>query len=162
MGIERAHWEATYARKGPGRVSWYQVLPRRSLESIQRASPDKWAAIIDIGGGASHLAGELVRLGYTDLTVADISAGALEYAKAVLGRDAGLIEWVQADVRSHDFGRTFAVWHDRAVFHFMVDPEDRRRYIATLKRTLAANGHLVVSTFGPNGPARCSGLPVQR
>jgi SAM-dependent methyltransferase len=162
VAVERIHWEDTYAEKGPERVSWHQVLPRRSLELIQAAALDKTAAIIDIGGGASSLAGELLHRGYTNLTVADISAGALDYAKAALGDEAGLIDWVQADVRAHNFGRTFALWHDRAVFHFMVAPRDRSRYLATLRRTLAADGHLVVSTFGPNGPTRCSGLPVQR
>jgi SAM-dependent methyltransferase len=160
--IERIHWEDTYAEKGPERVSWHQVLPRRSLELIQAAVLEKTAAIIDIGGGASSLAAELLHRGYTNLTVADISAGALDHARAALGIEAGLIDWVQADVRAHNFGRTFALWHDRAVFHFMVAPRDRSRYLATLRHTLAADGHLVVSTFGPNGPTQCSGLPVQR
>jgi SAM-dependent methyltransferase len=162
MSVERAHWEQTYADKGPDRVSWHQLMPRRSLELIQAAALEKTAPIIDVGGGASSLAGELIRRGYTDLTVADISAGALEYAKAALGTDAGRIEWVEADVRGHDFGRTFELWHDRAVFHFMVSPGDRRRYLATLRRALAPDGHLVLSTFGPNGPTECSGLPVER
>jgi SAM-dependent methyltransferase len=162
MGVDRAHWEEVYAEQGPDRVSWYQPMPRRSLELIHAAGLDKTAAIIDVGGGASSLTGELARRGYTDLTVADISAGALEYAKAARGKDAGRIEWVRADVCRHDFGRTFELWHDRAVLHFMVDPGDRRRYLATLRRTLAPNGQLVVSTFGPNGPTQCSGLPVRR
>jgi SAM-dependent methyltransferase len=162
VAVERIHWEDTYAEQGPDRVSWHQVLPRRSRELIQAAALDKTAAIIDIGGGASSLAGELLHGGYTDLTVADISARALDHARAALGTEAGLIDWVQADVRAHNFGRTFALWHDRAVFHFMVAPRDRSRYIATLQHTLAAGGHLVVSTFGPNGPTQCSGLPVRR
>jgi ubiquinone/menaquinone biosynthesis C-methylase UbiE len=162
MGVDRAHWEETYADKGPDGVSWHQVVPRRSLEMIQAAGLDKTTGIIDVGGGASSLAGELARRGYADLTVADISAGALEYAKAALGKDALRIAWLQADVRVHDFGRTFELWHDRAVLHFMVDSDDMRGYLATLRRTLAANGHLVVATFGPNGPTECSGLPVRR
>jgi 2-polyprenyl-3-methyl-5-hydroxy-6-metoxy-1,4-benzoquinol methylase len=160
--VERIHWEDTYAAKGPERASWHQVLPRRSLALIQAAALDKAAAIIDIGGGASSLAGELLHRRYTNLTVADISAAALDYARAALGPEAGLIEWVQADVREHDFGRTFELWHDRALFHFMVAPRDRSQYLATLRQTLAPHGHLVVSTFGPNGPTRCSGFPVER
>jgi SAM-dependent methyltransferase len=162
MAAERTRWEATYAEKRPDRVSWYQVMPRRSLELIHAAALDKTAAIIDVGGGASSLAGELLHRGYTDLTVVDISGEALRYAKAALGSEAGLIEWVQADVRAHDFGRTFALWHDRALLHFMVATQDRSQYLATLRRTLAPDGHLVVSTFGPDGATQCSGLPVQR
>jgi SAM-dependent methyltransferase len=161
-GEARDHWEATYAEKGPARVSWHQDRPRRSLELIEAAAPDRTPSVIDVGGGASSLGAELLGRGYTDLTVADISAGALEYAKASLAGDAGRIEWVRADVRSHDFGRTFDIWHDRAVFHFMVDPDDRSRYLAALRRTLGPNGHLVLFTFGPDGPTRCSGLPVKR
>lgn len=162
MAVERIHWEATYTEKGPDRVSWHQALPLRSLELIQAAALEKGAAIIDIGGGASSLAGELLHRGYTDLTVADMSAGALNCAKAALGAEARLIDWVQADVRGHNFGRTFELWHDRALFHFMVTSRDRSQYVATLLRTLAPQGHLVVSTFGPDGPTRCSGLPVRR
>jgi SAM-dependent methyltransferase len=162
VSVARAHWEATYAEKGPEGVSWHQDRPRRSLELIEAAARGRTASVIDVGGGASSLGAELLRRGYTDLTVADISAGALKHSKAALGRDAGLIAWVQADVRNYDFGRTFDIWHDRAVFHFMVDPADKSRYLATLRRTLAPHGYLVVSTFGPNGPTRCSGLPVQR
>jgi 2-polyprenyl-3-methyl-5-hydroxy-6-metoxy-1,4-benzoquinol methylase len=160
--MAHAHWEATYAEKGPHRVSWHQVVPRRSLELIEGAAPDQLARLIDVGGGASSLAAELLRRGYVDVTVADISAGGLEYAKTALGEDASRIAWVQADVRSHRFARTFDLWHDRAVFHFMVDRDDRDGYLATLRQTLAPNGHLVISTFGPDGPTQCSALPVQR
>jgi ubiquinone/menaquinone biosynthesis C-methylase UbiE len=125
-----------------------------------RLAPD--APIIDLGGGASALAGALLNRGYLDLTVADISEAALETAKRSLGDRADAITWVKADVRDHDFGRRFAAWHDRAVFHFMAEPEDRSAYLDTLRRSLAPGGHVIVATFGPAGPTRCSGLPVAR
>ena len=99
--------------------------------------------------------------GHTDITVADISGRALERAQEGFP-DADRVEWVVADVRDHEFGRRFAVWHDRAVFHFMVSQEDRDAYLATMEKTLQADGHAVIATFGPDGPTRCSGLPVDR
>jgi SAM-dependent methyltransferase len=120
------------------------------------------AAIVDVGGGASRLAAELRRRGHTDVTVLDLSVQALEIARADLGEAAGGVTWVEGDVRSHDFGRRFDLWHDRAAFHFMVEPPDRDAYLATLDRTLRPGGHLILATFGPQGPTQCSGLPVYR
>lgn len=162
MAVDRAHWEQTYAEKEPDRVSWFQALPLRSLQLIEAAALGLTAGIIDIGGGASTLAAELRARRYIDVTVADISAGALDRAREALGRDGGRVRWLQADVRTHDFARTFDLWHDRAVFHFMVTARDRDAYLATLRRSLVPSGHLVIMTFGPAGPTRCSGLPVQR
>ena len=119
------------------------------------------APIVDVGAGASRLAQELLGRGHTDITVADISARALERAREGFA-DADQVEWVVADVRDHDFGRRFALWHDRAVFHFMVTPEDCDAYLATLERSLQPDGHVVMATFGLHGPTRCSGLPVAR
>jgi SAM-dependent methyltransferase len=120
------------------------------------------AAILDVGGGASRLASELSRSGHTDLTVADISAEALERAKADLGGSSGRVTWIVADMRDHDFNRRFDLWHDRAVFHFMVEAEDRKRYLDSLGKALRPGGHLILATFGPDGPSECSGLPVRR
>ena len=162
MPIESAteHWQRTWSEKAVDEVSWFEATPASSLAMIEELSLPPEAAIIDLGGGASGLAGELLAHGYTQITVADISAAALEKAKARLGDRAAGIEWVVADARSHDFGRQFDLWHDRAVFHFMVDEADRRGYVETLKRSVAPGGHLIVATFGPAGPSRCSGLPV--
>jgi SAM-dependent methyltransferase len=96
------------------------------------------------------------------VTVLDVSARALELARADLGEAAAEVNWVEADVRSHDFGRRFDLWHDRGVFHFMVEPADRDAYLAALERTLRPGGHLILATFGPQGPTTCSGLPVHR
>jgi SAM-dependent methyltransferase len=162
MAFDRAHWEETYAKKEPDRVSWFQDRPVRSLDLIEAAELEPTAGIIDVGGGASNLAAELLRIGYSDVTVTDISAGALERAREALGPDGLNVHWLQADVRTYDFARTFDLWHDRAVFHFMVTPADREAYLAALRRALAPSGQLVILTFGPAGPTQCSGLPVQR
>jgi SAM-dependent methyltransferase len=157
---EREHWAQVWTTKDPTEVSWFEATPRASLAMIEELGLPTDASILDIGGGASGLAGELLRRGYRDLTVADISEVALEKARASLGREAAKINWVVADARSHDFGRRFAVWHDRAVFHFMTEAADREGYLRTLSRSLEPGGHVLVATFGPDGPTSCSGLPV--
>ena len=162
MSGDRAHWENTYSEKTPEKVSWYESRPQRSLELIQATGLGRGAGILDVGGGASGLAAQLLAMGYTDLTVVDISATALAHAEAKLAGDAAEVSWVQADVRSHDFGRLYDLWHDRAVFHFMVSAADRDGYLNVLRTTLRGDGHLIIATFGPQGPTQCSGLPVQR
>jgi ubiquinone/menaquinone biosynthesis C-methylase UbiE len=157
----RAHWERVYLDDSPQSLSWFEPEPRGSLEIIDSLGLPPQEPIVDVGGGTSRLAAELLARGHTDLTVVDISNRALEKARQGLP-DSGLVSWVQGDVRTHAFGRRFALWHDRAVFHFMVAPEDRGSYLDTLERSLAPGGHLVIATFGPEGPAHCSGLPVVR
>jgi 2-polyprenyl-3-methyl-5-hydroxy-6-metoxy-1,4-benzoquinol methylase len=162
VSSERAHWESTYATKATDAVSWYEPRPERSLELIQATGVSHDAGILDVGGGASSLAAQLLGMGYADVAVADISQASLAYAKAELGSDATRVSWIEADVRAHNFGRLFDVWHDRAVFHFMVCAADREGYLEVLRRTLRPGGHLLIATFGPQGPTHCSGLPVQR
>lgn len=157
MAGERSHWEEVYASKNPAQVSWFEELPEVSLRLIEASGVPREAAIIDVGGGASRLAAALVERGYRDVSVADISAEALAAAGQLPGVDR-----IVADVRDHDFGRSFDLWHDRAVFHFMVADEDQHAYLRTLERSLRPGGTLVVATFGPEGPERCSGLPVVR
>ncbi|HEX6585363.1 MAG TPA: methyltransferase domain-containing protein [Solirubrobacterales bacterium] len=158
----RAHWERIYGEKRPDEVSWFEPTPRISLELIDEAGIDRGAPVVDVGGGASRLAGELVARGYTDVTVADISGRSLAFARTELGESADRITWLEADVLGDDLGRRFALWHDRAVLHFMVDRRDRDAYLSTLRRSLAPDGQLVVATFGPEAPPTCSGLPVHR
>jgi SAM-dependent methyltransferase len=163
MGVQaQAHWQRIYEENAPDEVSWYEAVPRASLELIEEAELTRNAAILDVGGGASMLAGQLLDAGYTDITVADISGGALDRARSALGEAADRVTWIEADVRDHDFGRSVDLWHDRAVFHFMVEDADRSGYLGTLRRALRPGGHLIVATFGPEGPTRCSGLPVSR
>ena len=159
---DSAHWQHVYEKQAPDEVSWFQAVPRCSLSLIAETGLAKDAGLLDVGGGASVLAGELLRAGYHDISVADLSAAALERAQAALGKDAERIVWIEADLRHHRFVRSYDLWHDRAVFHFMVDPTDRRHYLATLAQTLRPRGHLILATFGPAGPTRCSGLPVRR
>ena len=156
------HWDAVYGRRDPRHLSWYEPAPEISLALITQAGVPRDAAIIDVGGGTSGLAAALLANGYTDITVADISAASLEAAQATLSTDAERIRWIHADVRSHDFGCRYQLWHDRAVFHFMVTTTDREAYLDTLRRTLVRDGWAIFATFGPAGPTHCSGLPTRR
>lgn len=145
----------------PTQMSWFQDDPATSRELIARvAGPE--AAVIDVGGGGSRLVDHLLGDGFRDLTVLDVSEAALDVSRRRLGDRANHVDWIAADVTEYRSGRRFDVWHDRAVFHFLVDPADRERYRATLAENVAPGGHLVVATFGPDGPEQCSGLPVHR
>jgi SAM-dependent methyltransferase len=162
MNESQAHWEKIYRRRDPQAVSWYEPAPEVSLELIDGLGLPREAAILDVGGGASSLAGELLRAGYTDVTVADISTRAMAQAQSHLGDVARRIAWVEADVCTHTFARRYDVWHDRAVFHFMITPADRQGYLDVLRATLRHGGHAIFATFGPYGPEQCSGLPTNR
>lgn len=156
------HWQRVYEVKAVDEVSWYEPVSRGSLALIAKTGLALGDPIVDVGGGASGLVGGLLDAGYRDITVADISAAALERSKVELGPAAAGVAWVEADVREHNFSRRFALWHDRATFHFMVEPDDRDAYLANLRSSLRPGGHLVIAVFGPEGPTACSGLPVAR
>jgi SAM-dependent methyltransferase len=158
----KAHWEAVYETKQTDEVSWYQPSAERSVGLIRRVQPDLSGPIIDIGGGASVLVDELLDLGYDDLTVLDIAEAALKAARERAGPRAG-VRWLQADVLSADLPPArYAVWHDRAVFHFLTTPAERAAYVAQVHRSVRPGGHVLVATFAGDGPARCSGLLVDR
>lgn len=161
-GNRRQHWEAVYTAKPFTEVSWYQEIPATSLRLVDAAGAGPKDAIVDIGGGASTLVDHLLDRGFGDLTVLDISAHALEQARNRLGNRASRVAWEQADVTSFAPRRSYDLWHDRAVLHFLTGEADRRRYVDVLERALAPGGHLVVGTFGPEGPEKCSGLDVRR
>jgi ubiquinone/menaquinone biosynthesis C-methylase UbiE len=161
MSSDRTYWDEVYATKAVDEVSWFEASPRTSLEMIEALGLPPDAPILDVGGGASHLAEELLALGHSDITVVDISGEALWRAREGFP-DPDRVTWIVADVRDHDFGRRFSLWHDRGAFHFMVSAEDRSAYLATLGRSLEPGGHVILATFGPEGPDRCSGLPVAR
>ncbi len=158
----RAHWERRYADHAPSELSWFEPVPQRSLTAINALGLTPDAAILDVGGGASTLAAELVAAGHTDVTVLDLAASALDHAQDQHGGQLPEIKWITADIRDHAFDRRFDLWHDRAVFHFMVSDADRASYVQTLERSLEPRGHVIIATFGPDGPTRCSGLPVHR
>lgn len=155
------HWNAAYAA-GATKASWTQAYPTPSLSALAAASPDLRAAIIDVGGGSSPLAGALLRAGHTDVTVLDLSAMALNIARRQLGDRATRVQWLVADVLAWRPPRQYVVWHDRAVLHFLTNPADRVRYAATLRDAVTTGGCAVIAAFAPDGPSRCSGLPVQR
>ena len=156
------HWDGVYGSRVFDQVSWYQTVPERSLRYIRDAVPNRNAAVIDVGGGASTLVDHLLDAGFNDVTVVDISDKALQQARQRLGDRADAVNWVVADVRAFLPERTFSIWHDRAVLHFLVDAEDRARYLEALRRALLPGAKLVLSTFGPDGPLRCSGLQIRR
>lgn len=155
------HWEAVYRTRRSGEVSWYQENPVRSRDLISRTGVSLGAPIIDVGGGASRLVDSLLTDGFTDITVLDVSLAALRHARERLGPAAARISWIQADITMFMPPRCYQVWHDRAVFHFLTKAQDRQRYVDVLRAALASHGHVVIATFGLDGPERCSGLPVQ-
>ena len=160
---DRAHWEDVYTRKAADEVSWFQPEATRSRELIKACAPDRGAAIVDVGGGASVLVDDLLEDGYVHLSVLDLSGSALAAARQRLGARAGQVAWLEGDVLEYPFAENaFDVWHDRAVFHFLTDAADRRRYAEQLQRALCPGGHLVIATFAEDGPSQCSGLDVQR
>ncbi|MEZ6232625.1 MAG: class I SAM-dependent methyltransferase [Phycisphaerales bacterium] len=160
------HWQHVYETKADDQLSWFQQQPTASLALIRAIQPAP-ASAIDIGGGQSALAAALLREGVAHVAVLDISVAAIDRAKARLGHSADRVRWIVADVLDTqlpsvpDVG-TFDLWHDRAVFHFLTNPDDRRRYAQAAARTVRAGGHAVIATFAPTGPEKCSGLPVQR
>jgi trans-aconitate methyltransferase len=162
MSDRSTHWDHVYATKGEAEVSWYQDSPATSLEMIRAANPNHDAAIIDIGGGASRLVDALLQDGYRDVAVLDLSANALDAAKKRNGGAASMVDWIVADATSWQPAKTYDVWHDRAAFHFLTDPRDRAAYVQRLRSALATDGHVIIATFAPDGPEKCSGLPVQR
>ncbi len=156
------HWEQVYQTKAPDDVSWFQSQPAMSLNLILSSGVSLDAGIIDVGGGASVLVDFLLDAGFSKLGVLDISAAALEHARRRLGKRAGAVEWLEADVTTFQPARRFGLWHDRAVFHFLTDKADRQKYVETLKRTLTAGGQVIVASFAIDGPPKCSGLEVAR
>jgi len=158
-----AHWEKVFQTKQPDEVSWYRPHLELSLDLIQRFAPGRSASIIDVGAGESNLVDDLVVLGYEQLTVLDVSRTAIEATKARLGGGANRVRWLIGDVTEIPLAsQSFAVWHDRAVFHFLIDPVRRRKYVQAVVDAVQPSGHVIVSTFGPEGPTKCSGLDVMR
>jgi trans-aconitate methyltransferase len=158
----KSHWEAIYAARRPDEVSWFQSFPALSLELIHASKVGKSEAMIDVGGGASRLVDTLLEDGYQDLSVLDISAGALAHSKDRLGKRAADVTWIESDITRFTPARSYAIWHDRAVFHFLREFEDRRSYLMALEKGLRPGGTLILAAFAPDGPEKCSNLPVCR
>ena len=158
----QSHWQQVYLSKGEQQVSWSQPDPQPSLGLIEKFAGGEAASIVDIGGGASRLVDALVQGGFGEITVLDLSEAALQAAKERLGSAGASIRWVAADVISWQPPHPFDIWHDRAAFHFLVEEKDRQAYIERLSSGVKAGGHAIIATFAPDGPEKCSGLPVQR
>lgn len=162
MGGTRSHWEDVYTSKAETAVSWYQPHSARSLEWIVSAAPGAGAAIVDIGAGASTLVDDLIARGYVDLTVLDVADAALAKSKTRLGNKAASVSWIVADITQWHPARTYDVWHDRAVFHFLTEAPQQDAYVAALEAGTHAGSTIVMATFALDGPEQCSGLSVQR
>lgn len=161
--IERkAHWEKIYQTKALNEVSWYQPNPETSLNFIIKACPNKSAKIIDIGGGDSFLVDHLLELGYTNISVLDISSAAIARAKLRLGENSSKVNWIISDVTTFETNEKFDLWHDRAAFHFLTKQSDVEAYVERLKRFTNETAHLIIGTFSESGPLKCSGIEIQQ
>lgn len=159
----KAHWEKVYTTKAPDAVSWFAPHLETSLGLIHQATRDKLAAIIDIGGGEATLVDDLLAEGYQDVSVLDISQKAINVSRTRLGKKANQVDWYCADITEVALPENhFDVWHDRAVFHFLTHEIQRLKYVEQVMRSVKHGGHVIISTFGPEGPEKCSGLDVVR
>jgi SAM-dependent methyltransferase len=159
----KTHWDTIYGKKAPDAVSWYRPHLETSLELIERVAAGRSASIIDVGGGESTLVDDLLAEGYSDLSVLDISQVAVDKTKERLGLASDGVRWLVGDVTTVKLeASAYDVWHDRAVFHFLASDEERMVYVAQVASAVRSGGHVIVSTFGPEGPTQCSGLDVVR
>ena len=160
---DKSRWEKIYTSRRPNEVSWYQTHLEKSRELIRATGVSHDAAIIDVGGGASTLVDDLLADGFKHITVMDISPTAIQSAQARLGTRAREVTWLEADATHESLpAHHYDVWHDRAVFHFLTEAGDRRRYVNNVSHALKPGGHVIVATFGPNGPLKCSGFDIVR
>ncbi|MER2512880.1 MAG: class I SAM-dependent methyltransferase [Nitrosomonas ureae] len=160
---QKEHWEKVYQSKASDQVSWYKAHLSLSLDWILGSLKSKSSRVIDVGGGSSTLVDDLLAKGYIDITVLDISQQALKVSKDRLGALADKVTWIEAGITRVSFPpQSFDVWHDRAIFHFLTDPVQRKKYIETLKSTLKTDGFLIMATFSLEGPLKCSGLHIVR
>jgi hypothetical protein len=162
METPQRHWDEVYRTKSAEGVSWFQPIPEPSLQALDTFGTQHTASLIDIGGGASSLVDRLIERGWTDITVLDIAAPALEVAKRRLGSSAEKVCWQVVDVTAWHPERTYDVWHDRAVLHFLTEPDQRRAYCRALTMGTERGALVIIATFATDGPERCSGLPVRR
>lgn len=159
----KTHWEKVYTDQSPEAVSWYCPHLETSLALIERVADERQTSIIDVGGGESTLVDDLLVRGYKNITVLDVSQIAIDLAKKRLGSAAEQVRWVVADITEIELEpRAYDLWHDRAVFHFLTARERRSAYVRQVARSVKPGGHVIVSTFGPEGPTKCSGLEVMR
>jgi 2-polyprenyl-3-methyl-5-hydroxy-6-metoxy-1,4-benzoquinol methylase len=162
MNQEREHWEQVYETKKEEELSWFQPYPKTSMEFVELFKLPENANIIDIGGGDSHFADELLEKGYKNIWVLDISAKAIQRAKERLGEKAAMIHWVVCDVLDFSSQVKFDFWHDRAAFHFLTSPGKVKAYVLVAEKHIKKGGILILGTFSEAGPKKCSGLDIQQ
>lgn len=158
----QTHWQGVYQTKRENQVSWFQESPDVSLDLIRATGAKPGTAIVDVDGGASRLVDTLIQEGFRSVSVLDLSENALATSRARLGESARRVDWIVADVTAWQPHRVYDVWHDRAAFHFLTDPDDQVAYAGCVRRAVSPGGYVIIGTFAPNGPERCSGLPVVR
>lgn len=158
----KEHWEKIYQNKNIEQVSWYQPIPHTSLEFVNEFNLNKDAAIIDIGGGDSFFVDHLLETGFTNITVLDISAKAIDKAKARLGDKANAVKWIVADAANFSPTEKYDFWHDRAAFHFLTSDDEIRNYANTVFNYINSEGYLVIGTFSEQGPTKCSGIDIKQ
>ena len=161
MTADKQHWDSVYEARAEDELTWFEMTPATSLEFVKRHLRIG-DSLIDIGAGASRLVDTLLAQGYGPLTVLDLSDAALAVSKNRLGTRASEVSWIVSDITAWQPNQTFSVWHDRAVFHFLTDPEDRASYARALSEALGPGGIAIIATFADDGPEKCSGLPVAR
>ena len=158
----KKHWEEIYTTKELQDVSWYQMTPETSLQLINKLKLTKNASIIDIGGGDSLLVDHLLDLGYTDITVLDISQQAIDKAKKRLGERLTEVTWIVTDITDFTSQKRYDLWHDRAAFHFLTAQNDINTYASTLSQSIQENGTAIIGTFSKSGPKKCSGIDIKQ
>ncbi|MEI7734476.1 MAG: class I SAM-dependent methyltransferase [Ferruginibacter sp.] len=159
---KKAHWEKVFTTKQVDEVSWYQQTPKQSLDFVEQLAIAKNAAIIDIGGGDSFFADHLLQMGYTNITVLDISEAAIIKAKKRLGDKAVSVKWIVSDILEFKTDKQFDCWHDRAAFHFLTTAAEIEHYLTNAQQHIKSEGKLIIGTFSSDGPDKCSGLPVKQ
>ena len=158
----KQHWENVFTTKQVNEVSWYQQTPKESLDFIQQMALPKTAAIIDIGGGESFLVDHLLNMGYTNITVLDISQAAIDKVKSRLGIKASMVNWVVSNILDFKTDIKYDCWHDRAAFHFLTTAQEIESYLLIAQKNVKPSGKMIIGTFSDNGPEKCSGLPVKK
>ena len=163
MHATKSHWETVYTTRSAEAVSWYQPHAQQSFQLIQRISAGRPFRVVDIGAGASTVVDDLLAHPLADVSVLDISGAALDVARHRLADQARRVDWIEGDITRVGLAESaYDIWHDRAVFHFLTEPDDRAAYGAQVRRSVRPGAHVIVAAFGPNGPSECSGLPVVR
>jgi trans-aconitate methyltransferase len=160
MSDHKEHWDNIYHHNSPLKLSWYKEDQELSMRLVHDTHISRDAAIIDVGGGASTLVDMLVDEGYTNVAVLDVAARALAHARIRLADEACRIQWYEEDVTRFESSNQYSLWHDRAVFHFLINKTDRDRYVKVLRQSLRSGGHLIMMTFAIDGPSKCSGLDI--